>query len=188
MPLGNYRWEPPVKSRYNFSSLPRTQRVRRLVADARFRLITDQQISPVELVPTPTEARLWLCTLHGKRFVKWLRTEMHYYGFRRGRHRVYVAQMSINRMTSQKIKMIHKLVEKSRSHKAFLLVTRRPTRTNYQADPAVLEELAHHLGRHHRCQVFSWDQEPSDAQLAALMGLMLHSVQLERLAVPTLRE
>jgi len=157
----------------------------RLPQDRRFRVVRRNLVEPIELLRRERlAARVHLRFLYGKHYLKALREEMRYYGVQRGRRRVYLAEMNIHRLTSKKIDVIRKLAAKSRKHKCFLLIRYRPTRANYQADPSLFLELAHYLGRHSHCALFSWDEGPSAQQLAALMGMIAGRVRGGQLEAP----
>jgi hypothetical protein len=162
------------------------QRCERLPQDRRFRVVRRGLVAPIELQQRELSARVHLRFLYGKTYLKALRTELRYCGLRRGRHRVYLAEMTVQRLTSKKIDVIRKLAFKSRKHKCFLLIGDRPTRPNYQADPALFAELATYLGRHSHCALFSWNDGPSAQQLAALVGMIAGSLAHGQLAVPEL--
>lgn len=179
-----YRWEPPPKYRYNYASLTRTQKVKRQPADVRFRMISNQLIVPIELIPKQLKASVRMKILYGKKVLKPLYEELKVHNIKRGIHRVYMALMNTTRLTSEKIEIIKKISAKSKKHKAFLIVNKRDARSNYQADPSLFSEIEHYLGKHSRCQVFSWYSEPSPQQLQVMMGLMIGEVEDDRLIVP----
>lgn len=155
----------------------------RLDQDRRFRVIRRRIVQPINLDRQEISARLRMRFLYGKRYLKALRTEMSFYGVKRGLHRVYLAEMTLTRLTSRKIQVIRSLAAHSLKHKCFLLISDRPTRANYQADPRLFSELAPYLGRHNHCALFSWGEGPSAMQLAALIGMLCGTVSHENLAV-----
>ena len=171
-----YKWEQPSASKRSSPSRPHQSHG--------FQLINRHLITPIELREQPLQIRVQFRLLYGKPPWKLVRSELAYLGIHRGLSRVYVAVMSIAQMTSKKIQVLRKLAKKSERHKAFLLITNRPTRVNHQTDPSLFEELAPHLGRHHQCLVFSWKRRPSQAQLAVLAGLIAGQPNGDHLIVP----
>lgn len=162
------------------------KRVRKLEQDRRFRRVVRGSVTPLDFQHQKIEKRLLLRFLYGKQYLKALRIELKHYGIKKGLQKVYLAEMNIGRLTSKKTQVIRKLARKSAKHKCFLLISDRPTRPNYQADPALFFELAHYLGRHHHCELFSWDEGPSNQQLQALIGLIAFGPLDHNLAVPEL--